>query len=314
MSHLWLNRVQSLNQQYNFNFMKVSFLDFWDGFDQNNNFFLHSLRQIIEVEVVSPEESELIIFSCFGYNNFNYLNKKRIFYTGENLRPNFESLIPIQQRQYYVGKSDFAFTFDFSEDPRNIRVPLWMLQIDWFGKKNYTNPQFTIEPDLVDDNEYSRKPKTKFCSIMFNSPSPYRYEIVDMLSTYKQVDVYGNRHNNVGYGEDKKLEVISDYKFNICFENTIQPGYYTEKPLHAKVAGCVPIYWSEEQMGVDFNKRGFVNLYDFSNNLVELCNYIVRLDQDDDLFETIRRQPTFNDNQNPKVRFESFLQKLKEII
>jgi hypothetical protein len=43
-----------------------------------------------------------------------------------------------------------------------------------------------------------------------------------------------DRHN--------KLEVLSHYLFNACFENTFELGYITEKPAEALMAGCIPIY------------------------------------------------------------------------
>lgn len=294
--------------------MKLSFLDFWDGFDINNNFFLHSIKLLTEVDVVSPEEADLIIFSCFGDKNFRYMNKRRIFYTGENLRPNFDSFYPIPQRVFQVAKSDYALTFDFSDDARNIRLPLWMLQIDWFGKTNYTNPQFTISPDLIDINRYSETTKDKFCCIMFNKPSPHRLETIDLLSRYKKVDVYGSIYNNVGYGEDTKLEVISQYRFNICYENSIHPGYYTEKPLHAKIAGCIPVYWSDEKMSNDFNNKAFINLRDFNDDISKMVQYIISIDEDESSYTKLKSEKLFSKNQNPNQVFNQFLQNLKSIL
>ncbi len=42
---------------------------------------------------------------------------------------------------------------------------------------------------------------------------------------------------------DRKLALLQDYKFNICFENTAYPHYCTEKIWHAIAAGCLPIYY-----------------------------------------------------------------------
>jgi len=60
--------------------------------------------------------------------------------------------------------------------------------------------------------------------------------MVQELSKYKKVDCYGEPHGNWFYDEGGKIDLISKYKFNICFENSIHPGYYTEKPIHAKYA------------------------------------------------------------------------------
>jgi len=293
--------------------MKVSFLDFWDGFDINNNFFLHSLSMICDIEVTDPNNCDILIFSCFGNSNQHFLQKKRIFYTGENLRPNFESNSPISQNGFLIGKCNYSFNFDFSDDERNIRLPLWMLQIDWFDKTNYTNPKYTIKYDELSNNRFYNKSKEGFCSIVFNSNSPHRYEIINELSKYKKVDCFGKPFGNWFYGEDVKLDNISNYRFNICFENSIYPGYYTEKPIHAKAAGCVPIYWSDKNINRDFNEKAFINLSDFNNNVKELAEYIIEIDKNEDKYIKLKNENLFLPEQNPKLFFNEFLHKLKNI-
>lgn len=57
--------------------MKISFVDFWSGFDPNNNFLFFLFREIYEnLEVVNPINSNLIIYSCFGNEHLKYSQKK----------------------------------------------------------------------------------------------------------------------------------------------------------------------------------------------------------------------------------------------
>lgn len=43
---------------------------------------------------------------------------------------------------------------------------------------------------------------------------------------------------------ENKIEVLSKYKFNLCFENAKSyPGYITEKIFDSFFAGTVPVYW-----------------------------------------------------------------------
>lgn len=263
--------------------MKIAFADFWDRFDPQNNFFVDLLSTFTTVEVVPHNnQPDVLIYSCFGHQH-HYVNRsktKKIYYTGENLRPNF-------------NECDYSLTFDFDDyGGKNFRLPLWFINIDWFNKKNYGNPQFVVPLRAMKDNLLMHKPKEKFCTFVFNTNSPHRFEIVEKLSKYKKVDCYGTPFNNWFYGEDIKLKTTSDYKFELCFENRIHPGYYTNRILHAKAAGCVPLYWADNNCEKDFNPNSFLNFYNFKN-IDEYVEKIIELDTNKEAFDTIKTNYLF---------------------
>ena len=263
--------------------MNIAFLDFWFGFQAENNFFIHLIKDIKEnINITSPEIADIIFYSCFGDSHKNY-NCKKIFFTGENIRPDFNDC-------------DLSLSFDFDNyNNKNIRLPLWYLYIDWFNVKSYNNPDWLIPVEyLSGDNEFTKKDKSHFCSTVFSSPYNSRFNMVNLLNNYKQVDCYGKIHNNkLPDGEKYKMDVISNYKFNICFENSLYPGYFTEKLLHAKIAGCIPIYYSDESYSTDFNKNCCINLIDFENEY-ELIEYIKEIDNNTKLYQKIINEPLFN--------------------
>jgi hypothetical protein len=41
----------------------------------------------------------------------------------------------------------------------------------------------------------------------------------------------------------RKMDVLRDARFSICYENAAFPGYITEKIFDCFFAGCVPVYW-----------------------------------------------------------------------
>lgn len=282
--------------------MNISFTDFWDDFDVNNNFFIDLLKSIDQKYNFTElsDNTDVLIYSCFGNKNklVNKSKVKKIFYTGENLRPNF-------------NECQYSLSFDFNDyNKKNIRLPLWMLQIDWFSKGGYKNPKYIIPLNNLKSNEYTQKQKEKFCCIVFNNPSPHRIEIIKKLNKYKKIDCYGKPFNNWFYGEDKKLSVISDYKFNICFENSIFPGYYTEKIIHAKVAGCLPLYWADNKCENDFNINSFLNLYNF-NNLDEFIEKIIELDKNEVEYNKIAKEYLF---ENKEVTLDDIKKELIKIL
>jgi hypothetical protein len=268
--------------------MKICFSDFWTPFDPNNNFFIHLLKQSFEnIEVVNPENADVMFFSVFGMENTLYKNCKKIFFTGENQRPNFK-------------KCDYSLTFDFDDyEGMNFRLPLWYLYIDWFNVGTYGNPEWLIpESYLYGESEFTKKPKDKFCSIVFGKLVESRLNAIQTISGYKNVDIFGkaNPDYNLPDGEKHKLDLISNYKFSLCYENSVTPGYHTEKLLHGKIAGNIPIYYGDETVCKDFNSKCFINSVNMSDE--ELVEKIKEIELNDDLYDDMINQPLFTTKKN----------------
>ena len=268
--------------------MKITFSDFWQhpkAFDPNNNFFIHIIRDLFDdVEIVYPEDADVMIFSVFGNENTRYKDCKKVFFTGENIRPNF-------------NKCDYSFSFDFDDhDGRNFRLPLWYLYIDWFGVETYDNPEWLIpESYLYGENEFTNKEKNKFCSIVYGKNIENRDLTIKKLSSYKPVDVYG-KVTGARYlpdGEKKKLDVISDYKFSLSYESSVHPGYFTEKLLHSKVAGNIPIYFGDGSFDKDFNKECCISANGMGYD--ELLQTVIDIDESDSKYRSMLNEPLFND-------------------
>lgn len=268
--------------------MKIAFLDFWTGFNSYNNFFIHILKQIKNnVVVVNPQQADIIIYSCFGNTHYRFNDTKKIFYTGENKRPNF-------------NECDYSISFDFDDyGNKNVRIPLWYLYIDWFGVQTYDNPNWLIPVSYLNkNNEFTDTNKTKFCATVFSAYHKIRIDSVSKLNTYKNVDCYGKVFNNLlPDGERYKMDVIKNHKFSMCFENTLYPGYFTEKLLHAKIAGGIPLYFSDKSYVEDFNEKCCLNLINYEN-LDDFLDEIKKIDNDVNLYNKISKEPLFTNTPN----------------
>ena len=81
---------------------------------------------------------------------------------------------------------------------------------------------------------------------------------------------------------DNKLLVISKYRFSICFENMIWPGYVTEKIIDCFVAGTIPIYLGAPDVEIFVPSGSFVDMRAFSS-FDQLDSYISSISEDDAL-------------------------------
>lgn len=263
--------------------MNISYLDFWPGFNPNLNWFNLLLRDYfdsIELNFNSnPKEADIILFSCFGHTHKDFINSKaiKIFWTGENIRP-----------PYYC---DISLSFDFdSYGGKNLRLPLWYVYINWWNYPDFPDARITIN-DLKkewDPEEVLNRPH--FCSIVIGNPVINRLEVANKLSEINPVHGFGSVFNNHFSGD--KIKLLQDYKYNICFENTIAEGYITEKLLEAKVAGCIPIYYGHPSVNKDFNEKSFINFYNYSSP-EELTNMIKKLEKNKDLCYNILNTKLF---------------------
>ena len=133
--------------------MKIGFVDFWTGFNPKNNFFFHSINKLgIKFKIVKPKKADILFFSCFGNENLEYTDVRKIFFLSEDF--NLEN-----------------FNFDYSishvptsvESSSNFRLPLWKMYLDWFGVNTYTNPEYLIPLEYID----KKMNLTKFLKMIF---------------------------------------------------------------------------------------------------------------------------------------------------
>lgn len=72
----------------------------------------------------------------------------------------------------------------------------------------------------------------------------------------------------------KKIQALSNYKFCICFENTVVDGYITEKIFDCLKARCIPIYWGAPDIKKFIPSGCFIDFGDFNYNYGSLLKYL----------------------------------------
>ena len=268
--------------------LKIKFVDFYDGFIWNGHCLYKYLNQYFELEL--SDTPDLIIYSCYGTEFLKY-SCPRIFYTAENIRPDYRFC-------------DFAVSFDYNNNQSHFRLPLYCVY--------FTNEVLTKKRNL----KAVLDKKMDFCSFVVSNAkeSEERINFFHELSKYKQVASGGKYANNVGGPVANKRDFISKYLFNIAFENSSYPGYTTEKIAEPWVEGCIPIYWGDPEVTRDINPDCFINMHDFDCFDAAIA-HIKEVDASPELQIKYLSAPFFRNNLVPEhLKDEVIAQNLKYFI
>jgi hypothetical protein len=262
---------------------KVCIVNFWDGAFDGDFFEFFFNKALGGVEYThNPHTADVIISSVFG--NVQTDPKKTIMYIGENVRPS------------YIG---YAYSLSFDYDTyggRNFRLPLWWSRLAWDGFEekprrvgsNNHGYESLIPINMLTKRRKLKEGKTKFCALIAGNPEGLRVNLFKSISEYKQVDGYGNMFGRAL--RQSKFDLLKDYKFCLCPENSIYDGYVTEKLIDAYAGGTVPVYSGDVSVINDFNWEALLNYQDARE-----MDYFVRnvkgLDEDLESYQHIYEQP-----------------------
>ncbi|GAA8000231.1 glycosyltransferase family 10 [Helicobacter pylori] len=269
--------------------LKIAVANWWgdkevEEFKKNILYFILSQRYTITLHQNPNKPSDLVFGNPLEQARkiLSYQNTKRVFYTGENEAPNFNLF------DYAIGFDELDF------NDRYLRMPLYYAYLHYKAEiVNDTTSPYKLKTDSL----YTcKKPSHKFkenhphlCALIHNESDPLkrgfasfvasnpnapkRNAFYEALNSIEPVAGGGSVRNTLGYNVKNKSEFLSQYKFNLCFENSQGYGYVTEKIIDAYFSHTIPIYWGSPSVAKDFNSKSFVNVHDF-NNFDEAIDYI----------------------------------------
>ena len=240
--------------------VSITFQCFWPGFNPFDNEILNLFR-VITTRLgfdltVCNDNADILIFSCFGNLDPSLIcSSTSIFYTGENIHPNYEH-------------ADYSLSFDYqSYCGRNLYCPLWLLRQYPFGVTNTDYEPY--EPSLLLKVRCKEKQIDNRVAVVANNYTPMRLTAIQHLRNAGfTVDLYGSHTNPVS----DKIQTLNMYTMSLCFENSYRPGYVTEKLFDAFVSGTYPLYWG----GVDFQHFSTTSFFNF-DPIENLSSQINRL-------------------------------------
>jgi len=198
-----------------------------------------------------------------------------LWFTGENVRP------PSDQGW------DGYLSFDVdSYGGKNAYCPIWWNSVGLYGQASSTfiSPAPSIE-SLIEPHDPVKR-RQEFAVAFINNPHPVRFHAINALRKVGNVQVFGNA---VGRPVPNKAQVASKFRFVLCFENDLYPGYVTEKPIEAWATRAIPLWRGEDAAGY-LNPKALVNAANFPD-LSDFAAEVSRLDSDDDLRAEMSTEP-----------------------
>ncbi len=274
--------------------IKIKIVGFWPEFDVENNFIVNILKH--HFNVVFSDSPDYLISSCFSDEYLHYPDAIRIFYTGENICPDFNAF-------------DYAISFEnINFGDRHIRFPNYLIPEVYKNDYDLMLVKHLNIDSLLDE-------KQDFCSFVVSKGNGYvmpeREIFFHKLSKYKKVNSGGRYLNNIGLpdGVPDKLEFQKRHKFSIAFENSGHNGYTTEKIVQAFAAQTVPIYFGDSKVTDVFNEKAFINCHDF-DSFDKVIEQVKKIDSDDSLYYKIISEPALKINssiEQENRRLEDFL-------
>ncbi len=239
--------------------IKVDFRGFWPSFNYKDNLFFNYLLEN-QVLVVDPHYPDIIIYSDYYDSEDINVNQKKILYSPEN-----------------VVKDDSIFKFTMSQHPDSYNN--FRFQNFFYYPYFMETAQKTESKNL---NYLRYKKKTKHINFIYsNSRASVRNDYFKYINIFYKVDSYGKYKNNMGPMAQprdekvssrslQKIQILSDYKFTISFENSLGSYYISEKIWEPLCVNSIPIYFGDRSIFDYFNKDRIIYISgrkDFSKSI-----------------------------------------------
>jgi len=196
---------------------------------------------------------------------------------------------PQASQHVYISMASASFAERLDHSPLDLLAP-------WTTRKGVKLTQ-TASP-------------RRFCAFLYSQCDwPHRQYFYDVLNAIEKVDAIGKcagalqaqekthklASRQASWYLDDAVSQYEQFKFVIAFENSVAPGYVTEKIVNAFLAGAVPIYWGNSTTVASlFNPRSYIDCGAFAT-LRECASRVLEVHRSNELYEIIRREPPIID-------------------
>lgn len=225
----------------------------------------------------------------------------RIYFNGEN--NHYPGFAPYLHNLLDHSSIDLSLGFDYTDDPRYMRFPLWILEM--FPPESTEKDIRRICDQL--SHQHLEASRNRFCALVSGNRGPddpgaiLRSNMVQQLNAIDTVDCAGKLLHNTDElktkFDDNKAEFLKQYKFYICPENASVEGYVTEKLFHCIGSGCIPIYWgSNNNPEPDVLNHGSILFWNPDSDNSALLQKIANLQRNPQQYKDFFEQPRLKDD------------------
>jgi alpha(1,3/1,4) fucosyltransferase len=217
----------------------VNFINWWGNTESElnpQNEWFKIFFKLCCADYIDANHENINLYTLFGpvENCINIdTTKVNLFFYGENLKNRND-----QQKYTDVYKQMDALLGFFNDTQNSIRLPLWAIY-HYYNTEGLFKPKINGSRNnqaiIVANHDINGKRREAIVKLMFNTIS------VDANKAFPYTRVV-----NVANGSLGKIDTLTNYKYNICCENSLESGYTTEKCFEALAAGCIPIYYGDD--------------------------------------------------------------------
>lgn len=169
---------------------------------------------------------------------------------------------------------DFGFTQQNIQSHNHIRLANWLHSLDWTDQgldTSIINTPRLGKPisrnELLSPINYNTKgdPSCILITSHLKSPRASLYELVNLSAPITIVGMKGKGKPQNRAGESKR-SLSAGYALTLCPENTLYPGYITEKIPESFACGTLPISYYLNDNPDKFSTKSHINLIDILNS------------------------------------------------
>ena len=237
----------------------LAYINFWKD-PTNDNYFTEFINENIDsVKIVNYyEHPDILISSINGDINIikNSIAKCKIFYYGENLN----RFPPYNNEKLLLDTFDLIIGFKYTNlEKKQIRFPLWLMYYKFYNYKPENNLIHYIE-NRYNENKKKEHKNISTTLICRHDRGGQRTKIYNEIVSNNYCNIYcpgtfkHNTIDNLGIKVEDKINYISKSIYNICPENSVFEGYFTEKIFQAFEGGTIPLYWA-----IDLPEKDLIN-------------------------------------------------------